>query len=190
MSNPMILENKGITIGQYFIPPFDLRDGEIVVLFLYGGPHFQDLAANLTNIFTGKNVNDAVHLNQPLTYVPHFSESFLRKHFYPLTVGEYIKKNAGKNPLYTDRIYHFPISKRTKMNTLSHMHRQLLSLYATLSHTNHIVFDLAGQGPEGADAYYHVVKEIVKQGGAALLLDYSNDMKNDCTKYIELQVLQ
>jgi hypothetical protein len=189
MSNAIIAVSKGITIGQYLIPPFELRDGEIVVVFLYGGPLFQYFKTRLVNIFSGKLLSDNVHVNQPLAYVPPFEESWLRRHLYPVTVGEYLKKNAGNIAPYTDLIYTHPaVSRHTKVKKLSVTDRQLLAMYTTLSNTNRIVFDLAGQNRDGANAIYHVAKEMVKQGGTALLLDHSNDMKNDCSKYIELQI--
>jgi hypothetical protein len=49
---------------------------------------------------------------------------------------------------------------------------------------------MSNQMMEDANAIYHIAKEMVKQGGAALLPDHSNDMKNDCTKYIELALLK
>lgn len=191
MSNRMILESKGITIDQYFIPPFDLRERELVVVSLLSGPYFQEIKTRLINILTAKVVSDAVQVYQPLTYVPHFKESLIRRHFYPVTVGEYVKKNVRQHPDFVSKIYaHDVISKCTKMNTLLENQRQLINLYATLSNTNHIIFDLIGQGPEGADTSYHIVKEMVKQRGAAILLDNFPDMKNDCTKYLELQILK
>jgi hypothetical protein len=62
-----------------------------------------------------------------------------------------------------------------------------LTILATLSYTNRIVFDLSGQDPQGAEITYKIVKEAVKNGGAAILLDYVDNMKNDCSRYIELQ---
>ncbi len=60
-------------------------------------------------------------------------------------------------------------------------------MYATLSKTDKVIFDVVGQDPKGAEETYEIVKDIVKKGGSAILLDCFEDMKNDCTKYIELQ---
>ena len=82
------------------------------------------------------------------------------------------------------------INKKIKVNTLIGSPRNLLSLYTTLSNTNNIIFDLVGLGPDGAQENYKIVKEVVKNGGSAILLDGYDDMKNDCTKYVELQWTQ
>ncbi|MGO4293559.1 hypothetical protein [Chitinophaga sp. RAB17] len=191
MSNPMILQSKGIRTGKYFIPPFELQEGELVVIYLYSGAHFHDLEMQLINILTGAVSDHAVKIYQSLTYVTHFRESWIRKRLYPLTVGKYLKKNTQPHHAFASKIYEHPhINKHTKMYTLSSHHQQLISLYATLSNTNHIIFDLIGQGVEGAMESYKTIKEIVRQGGAAILLDNFNEMKNDCTKYIELEFLK
>ncbi len=73
------------------------------------------------------------------------------------------------------------------MNQLAGTPKKLLSLYTTLSHTNNILFDVAGQDPVGAEKTYTIVKEVVQNGGSAILFDCFTRMKNDCTKYIELE---
>lgn len=64
-----------------------------------------------------------------------------------------------------------------------------LFLYATLYKTNNIVFDLTGLDPKGGIEIYKIVKSVVKNGGSAILIDYSVEMKNDCTTFIEMQSL-
>jgi hypothetical protein len=38
----------------------------------------------------------------------------------------------------------------------------------------------------GAELIHTVVNKVVKEGGSAILLDSFGDMKNDCTKYLEV----
>ena len=35
----MLIENKGIRKDNFYIPPFILNEGEIVVLYLFNGEH-------------------------------------------------------------------------------------------------------------------------------------------------------
>ncbi len=184
----MLIKNKGIKTDTFYIPPFDLNAGEIVVLHLFNGQHTHETEMFLKEIFIGKTKDKNVILNQTLTFVEHIIEPKIRRLFYPVTVGEYLIKNSNMNSPYANKIFEIEwINKRTKVNTLPGTPRRLLSLYATLSKTKNIVFDVAGQDRQGADKIYKIVKKVVKNGGAAILLDYFEDMKNDCTKYVELQ---
>jgi hypothetical protein len=184
----MIVKSKGIKTDLYYIPPFELRDGELVVIYLYGGAHYYDLKTELGDIFTGKTRNDNVNIFRPLTFVEHFKESTFRRLFYPVTVGEYLNKNANSKNNFATKIYDIDwISKKTKVNTLAGNTRKLLCLYSTLSYTSDIVFDLAGQDPQGALETYKLVKDTIRNGGSGILIDWADDMKDDCTKFITIE---
>ena len=184
----MLIENKGIKTDTFYIPPFDLNEGEIVVLYLFNGQHFYETEIFLKDIFCGRTKDENVLVHKSLTFVEHFNEPKLRRLFYPVTVGEYLKKNANFDSPYATKIYEIDwINKNKKVNTLAGNPRSLLSLYVTLSKTNNIVFDVVGQDPKGVEETYEIVKKVVKNGGSAILLDCLGDMKNYCAKYIELQ---
>ncbi len=184
----MIVESKGIKTDKYYIPPFELRDGEIVVIYLYGGAHFYELKMELVDIFTGKSKNANVSIFRPLTFVEHFIEPAFRRLFYPVTVREYLKRNANSMSNFTKKIYDNKwINKKTKVHSLAWDQRKLLCLYSTLSKTTDIVFDVAGLDPQGAIKTYQIVKENIKNGGSAILIDWTDEMKNDCTKFITIE---
>lgn len=184
----MLIENKGIETDTFYIPPFDLNIGEIVVLNLFSGSNFYKTEMFLKDIFCGRIPHENVLIHQNMTFVEHFFEPAIRRFFYPVTVGEYLKKNANPNSPYATKIYEIEwIHEKIKVNTLAGNPRKSLSLYATLSKTQNIVFDVFAQDPKGAEETYKIVKDVVKNGGSAILLDYYDDMKNDCTKYVELQ---
>jgi len=184
----MIIENKGIKTDKYYVPPFILNEGEIIIINLFNGPYFHETEMFLKDLFCGKTPHENVIIHKKMTFVEHFRESKFRDIFYPMTVGEYLKKNANPASPYSEKIYETEwINKKIKVNTLAGNPRRLLTLYSTLTKTQNIVFDLVGQDPMGAQEAYKIVKEVVKNGGSAILLDGYDDMKNDCTKYIELQ---
>jgi hypothetical protein len=187
----MLIENKGIKTDKYFIPPFDLNEGEIIVIHLGNGQHFYEAEIFLKDIFTGKTINNNLKVNRPLKFVEHFFEPTIRRLIYPVTVGEYLRKNANLKDKFSEKIFETNwINTKTKVNTLAGNPRKLLSLYSTLSKTKNIVFDLAGQDAQGAKDTYEIVKTCVNNGGSAILLDSFDDMKTDCTKYIELEWLR
>lgn len=184
----LLIESKGIKTDKYFIPPFELREGELVVLYLYGGPHFQSIKTELVHIFTGKIKNENVIVKKPLTYVDYFKESKFRRLFFPIRVDEYLRKNANLESKFIQKLYENPwINKRTKINELHWNSKRLLSLYATFSKTKDIVFELAGQGPADAKETYDIVRNEIKDGGSAILIDWASDMKDDCDKFITLE---
>lgn len=189
ISNCMVIESRGIMIDQYFIPPFEVRRAELIVICLFSGAHFNDVERQVIDILTGKVQHEQVTLYQPLTYVPHFREPRYRKLFYPVTVGEYLKKYARGQSVFAGEIYRQTfIKKNTKIKTLENKYQRLLSLYTTLSHTDAIIFDLIGLSTEGAQEIYSVVKTHIKQGGTAILLDNFTDMQHDCVTYVELEM--
>jgi hypothetical protein len=184
----MLIESKGIRTDTFYIPSFDLNEREIVVLHLFSGQHFYETERFLKDIFCGIMKDENVVIHKSFTFAEHFTEPKLRKLFYPVTVGEYLKKKANFDNPYAKKIYEIEwINEKTKVNTLAGNPRRLLSLYATLSKTGNIVFNVVGQDPKGAEETYGIVQDVVKNGGSAILLGGFEDMKNDCTKYIELQ---
>ncbi|KAF2341204.1 hypothetical protein [Flavobacterium tistrianum] len=184
----LLIESKGIRTKEYFIPPFELREGELVILYLYGGAHFHGVKTELVNIFTGKVKNENVTVIKPLTYVDYFRESKFRSLFFPIRVGEYLKKKANLESEFIQKIYEIPwINKKTKINELYWKSKGLLSLYATFSKTKYIVFELAGLGPVDAKENYDIVRNEIKNGGAAILVDWAEDMRDNCDKFITLE---
>ncbi|WP_160710904.1 hypothetical protein [Chitinophaga solisilvae] len=190
MNQPVLLSCNSILTDQYFIPPFDVRAGELVQVYLYHGYHFYPVLAYLSKILTGAIPHENIILHQPFSYVPRFTESWWRRHFRPVTVDAYMKKHASADSPAANRIYERSnIRKNTRINTLEAPDRKLVSLSATLSRSSCIVFDLAGLGPVGTPQTFSIVKEHVQQGGAAILLDGYKDFQQECTKYVELQWL-
>ena len=184
----MLIDFKGLKTESYDIPPFQINQGEIVLLHLYSGSHYYPLKSTLVDILTKKISNEQATIHQPFTFVAPFKEPALRKLCYPVTVEEYISKNAGPDKIIAHNIYsEGQITGNTRINTLSFLHRKLLSLYVTVSKTQFILFDLDGLCPQNADSMYNIVKDFVKTGVSAIHLDWNDEYKSDCSNYIELQ---
>lgn len=182
------IESKGIVVNGFRIPPFTLKAGEILVIHLLNGSHAHDLKMRLAAIFTASVKNDRVTVNHPLRFVDHFLEHRFRRWFWPTTVGEYLRKNAdGSDPLATKIFDYAFVTKKTKVNSLAGNPRRLLAISAMLTIANDIVFDLAGADPRGANDIYELVKGKVKEGGSAILLDWADDMKEDCTRFVTVE---
>ncbi|RAJ92698.1 hypothetical protein LX87_05029 [Larkinella arboricola] len=186
----MLVKIQEQIVDNFLIPSFTLTKGEIVIIQLPGGSFFRPLEFALIDIITGKATYNNVELVSPLRYVEPFKESWFRQHFFPLTVGTYLNKNANKtNPVY-QKIYDIKwITPNTKVQTLASTPQRQLALYTTLSWTNDFIFDLTGIGAQGGQEIYNFVKTTVHSGGSAILLDWTDEFKNDCTKFIQAKYL-
>lgn len=186
----LLLENKGIRTDQYFIPPFELREGELVVINLHGGPHYYEFKRILIDILTGKIKNENVTLKRPFVYDNYFKESKFRRIFFPTTVEVFLEKNANLESEFIQKIYSFPwVNKKTKFKELYWGYQKIVFLCSTLSKTKDIVFDLAGQHPESAKISFEIVKNVVKNGGSAILIDSVPEFKEECDEFITLEWL-
>ena len=184
----IVIENKGIKTDSFYVPPFVLREGEVVVLFLYNGGDYYDAEIFLRDIFCGKIKHENVTLNRKMKFVDYFRRSYFRDTFFPLTVGRYLKKNADpKSPFFSKIFEDKWIKKETKIEKLAGTPRKLLTLYATLSKTKNIVFDLPALDWEGTEFAFKMVNDAVKDGGSAILLDGFDDMKEYVPKFIEVE---
>lgn len=56
-----------------------------------------------------------------------------------------------------------------------------------LSWTNKIVFDLSGVDPIGAQTAFDLVKKQIGDTGTAVLIDYFDDFKSECSRLIKFE---
>jgi hypothetical protein len=186
----LIIESKGIRTNQYFMPPFELRQGELVVVCLYSGPCFDDIKVQLLAIFTGRVHHENVKIYKPLIFAGPFKESFFRRIFHPVTVGSYLKKNADVNNPIVSKIFEIDtFSKKDKMKNLETSQKKRVSLSAVFSKTKNIVFDMRGEGALQFTKTFEFVKDEIKSEGAAILIDWVADLRNDCSKFIAIEWL-
>lgn len=184
----MLIKNKGIRKKDYFIPPFELESGEIVVLFLKNGSHYSETVTFLRNIFSGIVKNQSISIAEEFTFVEDFSESKVRQFLSPTTVSNYLNKNANLENYYSKKIYQETwIKESTRIHTLAGTTRKLLTLYSVLSNKSNIILDISGLDPNGVDLIFREIQGSVKNGGSAIILDSFEDLKTKNTKFIELQ---
>lgn len=184
-----VIENGGITTERFNVPAFDLNEGEIIVLYLYNGAHFYNTEMFLKEIFCEEAKHPNVLVHKKMTFVEHIKESNFRRIFWPITVGEYLRKNADLSSPFSKKIFEIEwMTNKIKVNTLAGTPRRLLALYAALSKTKNIVFDLGGVDPAGCEFAMQVVQEAVKEGGSAILLDAFDKMKKYSSQFIAIEL--
>lgn len=186
----MIVNFKEQVIDNLLIPSFTLTKGEIVVILLPSGPFFYPLSQEIIKILTGKITNENTTTDGTLKYADYLKEGFFRRYLFPTTVSSYHNKYANKsNPIYKKIFEKDWIKPKTKFKMLSGVDKRWLTIYTTLSWTNNIIFDLPGIGPQTGKDIYSYVKTVVNHGGSAILIDYNDEFKNDCTTFVEAQYL-
>jgi hypothetical protein len=185
-----VVQTTGTTIDDFYIPPFTVDKGDIVVVQLPNGPYFYGLLLRLVDILTGKTKNETVDLKDKFRFVEHIKESRWTSIVYPLTVERYIKKYGNPDSDVPKRIYEFEgIRPNTRIVRMPGSHRKLLSLLTTFSWTDKIVFDLAGVDPTGGRQTFDFVKSQVDNSGAAILIDSYDDFKNDCSTFLKVELV-
>jgi len=183
-----VVQSKGIKIDNFYIPPFTLDKGDIIVIQLPNGLYFHGLLFRLVDILTGKERNDNIELRTDLKFVNHLIETGWRRFFQPLTVDRYIEKTGNPTSKLTERIYETKyIKPKTRISRLAGNPRKILSLLTTLSWTDKIIFDLSGVDPIGGQEAFSLVKRQIGKSGAAILFDCYDDFKDDCTKFIKFE---
>jgi len=186
----MLISFKEQVIDNFLIPSFTLSQGEIVIIHVPGGPFFQPVSMKIIDIVTGKTPNANSTITVPLRYAEHVKDNSPARLLLPMTVGRYLKKTANTNSMLYGKIYEIAWMKPgIKINTLAGTVRRKLSIYATLSWTNNIVFDLVGVDPLGGQEIYSFIKTTIQLNGAAILVDSCDDFRDDCTTFVEAKYL-
>lgn len=185
----MILQSKGFQIDRFKIPPFHLKEGEIIVLYLGNSIEASRLKEKLFQLLGGKEIHPKLILNEKLVVVERISLKGLKEHLIPTTVKNYVQKKS-RTPLKTlEKLNAFEkISTNSKISYLPSTPRKIISLYCTFTKSEKIVFDLSGLDPLGSEKVFNdVLKKINDKKGAAILLDSFLSFKDKCTKFIQVE---
>ncbi|BDU23855.1 hypothetical protein [Flavobacterium sp. GSB-24] len=187
----LLIESKGIKTSEYFIPAFELRKGELLLIHIHGTVCFYEMKAELTDIFTGKTQHENVKILHALTFAENFKESRFERIFNSITVSRYLKRNTNLHEHSVPKIFkENGISKNDKVKSLDYSQKKLLSLYSVFTKTKNIVFDLSGEVSVGAIKTFDFVKNEIKNDGAAILIDWAgSDVKDKCSKVIAIEWL-
>jgi len=183
----IVIECKGISTDIFYLPAFTLYKGETIGIYI-GNNDSYSAQQLITSIIIGKIKDLNLILHQNFTFVDYVREPEWRGIFHPVTVGEYLKKNADPNTHYAQRIYEYEwINKKTKISRLPGNPRKLLSLYSALSKKRNIITDFAGQDQQGILYTFNIIKEETSTGITAVLFDIFKNFENSCDHYVEIQ---
>lgn len=185
----MLVESKGFQVEGFKIPPFKLKEGDIIVLYIGNALEAQSLKEKLFLLFSGKEKRASLVLNEKFEAVPNIFPKGIKEIFFPTTVKKYVHQNAKKPEDILSKLVTFDrIRLETKIITLPSRPRKLISLFTICSHTNKIIFDLDGLDPLGAENVFgEVEKKLRNENGAAILIDSFLGFENKCTQFIEIK---
>jgi hypothetical protein len=185
-----VVQSEGLIIDKFYIPPFTVDKGDIVIIELPNGPHFTEVLFRMVDVLTRKKEISSVAMNADFVFVNHIVEEGWTRFFRPMTVRRFIKRNANPSDWSVNKVYDLcDLKPTTQVRRLTNNHKKLLSMLTALSRTNNIIFDLLGVDPTGGKMAYDIVKENARKGGTVILLDNCDEFKNDCTKYIRYEMV-
>jgi hypothetical protein len=183
----MLLECYGVQIDKFFLPPFEVKAGDFVLINLFDGWHHRDLSTAVVDVLTGRRSDANVKIHATFSFAARLEESKFRHHFNPVTVGEYLRKNANIDSPFYQKIYEYKyIHEKTKVQTLAGTPARKLSIYSILSKQQPIILSLTGIDPLGAKEIYDTVLAYSKTGNAVILLDWVDEYKNEDSVYVEI----
>jgi hypothetical protein len=181
-----MVHSAGFTVDNFFIPPFTVQQGEILIIDIDNGPHFVSLRDRLVNIFLKRESDGKVFVNEPFRFVSSIEETVWQRFFKRLTVKDYIENASSPDSSLPNEIYDIAhIKPKTKIIELAGTPRKILSVLCSLSWSDKIIFDLLGVDPLGAEKIFILVKNHIGPEGCAILIDGYDDFKNSGSKYVK-----
>jgi len=189
----MIIRSSGFEIDGFYIPPFELNKGELLNLIIFSGGHFFDLERKLRVIFSGKQKQEQILIDQPLQFVENFYDFNYRRFLIPITVQKFLNKSANIEQIDKIDIWKdFNYSKTTKLITIPNYDRRLLALISALSNSKNLMFDLTGIDPKNAISFLKKIKKITNDGGSAIFINNFDDETENgfCDKRVVIQQIK
>lgn len=188
----VVIDCKGFKIDRFYIPPFQLKKGEMLIIECYGGAHFFPLSQQLAALFSGQVKHENITLFEQMGYAEPITEDRFKKIFNPLTIEKYLK-NHSKNGRIDDLKLLFlkenQLSNSTPIDRLKQDENRLLSIYAELTKHCGVIFDFLGIGPDSGEQIFDFTLELVnKENKCGILLNNFNDLQDKDLKHIQIQV--
>jgi hypothetical protein len=186
----MLLRFPEQNIHNFIIPAFQINEGEIAVIDLWGGALFSPFLSEIKDLLRSQTPKSNVEIDPRFRFVEHFLDGLFRFYFFPATISRYHQKYANKdNPIYKE-IYQIPwLTKKIKVHTLAGTAKRKLEVYTALSSTNLLIFDLVGVDPKGGKEIFEIVKQAIVPNGAAIILDHCDEFKEQCNTFIKVNYI-
>lgn len=185
----MVIENLGIETPKFYLPPFQLNKGEIIIIKLKNDFETYNIEKELRELLSGHIFHQNIISNQKFSFADYKKPSSISKLIYKDTVKNYLKRNANLKSPFASKIYEIDwIEPNINLNRLPGNPRKQLYIYCTLSKTNYLLFDLDALDDQSRIETFQMVKKYIKElDGAAIMLDCFDGLETLCDIYIELE---
>jgi hypothetical protein len=115
-----MVHSTGFKIDNFFVPPFTVQQGEVLIIDIGNGPYIVSLRDRLLNIFSKRESCNNVIVKDPFTPVTHIEESAWQRLFTRPTVKKHIKNAGNPGSQLPNKIYDTAdINPKTKINELA-----------------------------------------------------------------------
>jgi hypothetical protein len=173
MTNPVRFSCEGITVGEIWIPPFQLRVGEVACLHM-PSPRLVAEKDDLLKAFTGRRSLPGLHLHGKVEYAePPPSRAGVLGFFRSSRPADLLRQSTGVSREEAARVVaRLGLKPEWRVNQLAMNPKTLLGLEVAWARgADVVVFSTVGCDPLGVQTVFREVASRVKNG-AGLYLCY------------------
>lgn len=192
----MLIESKGFSLDNYYVPPFYLQKGELLIVDINRNVPFLRFELLLANILLGKESDENITINSPFLFTGRdWNESWFKSTFKPTTVKQYMSqyiphyRNIIETINYLDHNF-LDLNGEDRMSSLEGTPFRLISIFTALAKSKYIFTDMIGLDPNGTRLTWDIINENIENGGSCIILDqseWSNYIKY-AKKFIKIEV--
>jgi len=182
----ILIESKGFYIEKYYMPPFCVKKGELLVIDINKDIPFYKFELLMANILSGKNIDENITINSPFLFTGRvWKESWFASTFCPTTIKKYIKQDVFNYKSIIETVNNLDsnflelkyLKEDDKMSSLEATPFRLISILTAFAKNRYIFTDMMGQAPNGIKLTWDIINENIENEGSCIILDqleYSN----------------
>ncbi|MDO1452016.1 hypothetical protein Q0590_37450 [Rhodocytophaga aerolata] len=171
------LESQGFIIRGYLIPPFELKSGKLIRIYI---PNFSenneilgvDLATELIEVFKQSRPEKGLIVKESLPYAKNYAQNRLAEKLFPLSVQKYLTTNLKVPKEEAESIIsELGIEPSRRLDKISFTERKYLTISGLYSSNEAIMFDYYGVDAMNIELVNRLIKSKVSKGKCAIGFD-------------------
>ena len=177
----ILIESKGFYIDKYYITPFCLKNGELLVIDINKDIPFYRFELLLANMLLEKKNDENILINSPFLFTGrNWRESWLKSTFNPTTIKKYIRRYTSDckniietiNNLDSNFLELKDLRGEERMSSLEATPFRLISILTVLTKSKYIFTDMIGQDSDGIKLTWDIINENIENGCCCIILDH------------------